>query len=122
NRRIDKLPVAPDSARIVGSIGLDDPVHPDFGSGGISIPFNVVTRHTRRSHMRFQYSDESDHVGQPIPRRLHIQGGRDRPALLLDRDACRLYELFALRRSGGGWSAGSGATWNLRSTHLRPAG
>jgi hypothetical protein len=122
NRRVDKLPVAADSARIVGSIGLDDPVHPDFGSGGIGIPFDVVTRHTKRSHVRFQYSDESDHVGYPIPRGVHIEGGGDRHALLLDRDACRLYELFALRRAGSGWSAGSGATWNLRSKHLRPAG
>jgi hypothetical protein len=122
NRRVDKLPVAADSARIVASIGVDDPVHPDFGSGGIGIPFDVVSRHTKRSHVRFQYADESDHVGYPIPRGVHIEGGGDRHALLLDRDACRLYELFALQRSGGRWKAGSGATWNLRSKQLRPAG
>jgi hypothetical protein len=82
----------------------------------------VVSRHTKRSHVRFQYADESDHVGYPIPRGVHIEGGGDRHALLLDRDACRLYELFALQRSGGRWKAGSGATWNLRSKQLRPAG
>ena len=32
------------------------------------------------------------------------------------------YELYALQRSGGRWTAGSGAIWNLRSTALRPAG
>ena len=42
---------------------------------------------------------------------------------MLDRDACRLYELFAARRGpGGGWSAGSGAVFDLRSNALRPAG
>jgi hypothetical protein len=33
-----------------------------------------------------------------------------------------LYELFALQRTSGGWHAGSGATWSLRSNAVRPAG
>ena len=76
--------------------------------------------------MRFGYADESDRVRYPIPRGVHIEGGRDadgdRHALLLDRGACRLYELFDLQGRPGAWSAGSGATWNLRSTKVRPAG
>ena len=35
---------------------------------------------------------------------------------------CKLYELYALRRAGSGWAAGSGAIWNLRSNALRPSG
>ena len=46
----------------------------------------------------------------------------DRHALIVDRDRCRLYELFALERTAAGWRAGSGAIWNLRSNRLRPAG
>jgi hypothetical protein len=42
--------------------------------------------------------------------------------LIVDRGACRLYELYALERSGTGWRAGSGAIWSLRSNRLRPAG
>ena len=42
--------------------------------------------------------------------------------LMVDKDACRLYELFAARKVGGAWHAGSGATWDLRSNALRPAG
>ena len=35
---------------------------------------------------------------------------------MLDRDACRLYELFAAERGAGGrWHAGSGAVFDLRS-------
>jgi hypothetical protein len=127
NQRVDKLPVAASSDAIVRSIGLDDAMHADFGSGRyegrrIGIPFDVVSRRTKRSRVRFDYADESDRVRYPIPRGVHIEGGSDRHALLVDRSACRLYELFALARSGGRWTAGSGATWNLRSTHLRPRG
>jgi hypothetical protein len=127
NQRVDRLPVAPDSDAIVRSIGLEEGLHADFGSGRwqgsrIGIPFDVVGRRTPRSRVRFTYAGESDRVRYPIPRHVHVEGGSDRHALLLDRSACRLYELFDLQRRSGRWTAGSGATWNLRSTHLRPAG
>ena len=41
---------------------------------------------------------------------------------MLDRDACRLYELFDARLEDGAWRAGSGAIWSLRSNALRPIG
>src|SRR5215210_6299958 len=134
NRRIDRLPVARDSAAIVASIGLDLGLHADFGSGTwqgrpIGIPFDVVSRRTPRSRVRFDYASESDRVRYPIPRGVHIEGGAgadgDRHALLVDRDACRLYELFALEKpdpAHPGWRAGSGATWSLRSNRVRPRG
>jgi hypothetical protein len=131
NQRVDKLPVSADSARLISSIGLDAPVHADFGSGKwdggpIGIPFDVVSRKTARSHVSFEYADESDRVRYPIPRHVHIEGGPratgDRHAILVDKSACRLYELYDLRHTGHGWAAGSGAVWSLRSNHLRPAG
>jgi hypothetical protein len=131
NRRVDTLPVAPDSAVVVRSIGLDEHVHADFGSGlwdggPIGIPFTVVGKSTPRSRVSFEYADESDRVRYPIPANVKIEGGPnadgDRHALLVDRDACRLYELFALRKEGGRWTAGSGAVFDLRSNKLRPAG
>jgi hypothetical protein len=127
NQRVDDLPVAADSDAIVRSIGLDDNVHADFGSGRwegrpIGIPYTVVSRRTKRHRVRFDYADESDRVRYPIPRGVRIEGGGDRHALLVDRSRCRLYELFALRREAGRWAAGSGAVWNLRKPRLRPAG
>jgi hypothetical protein len=127
NQRVDRLPVAPDSEAIVRSIGLDDHVHADFGSGlwegrPIGIPVTVVSSATPRSPVAFEYADESDRVRYPIPANVRIEGGSDRHAVLVDRDACKLYELFALRREGGRWVAGSGAVWSLRSNRLRPAG
>ena len=127
NERVDTLPVAANSAQLIASIGLDTGLHPDFGSGlydgeRIGIPFDVVSKATPRSHVTFDYSDESDHVAYPIPKNVHIEGGSDRHALLVDKSSCRLYELFDLTRTPSGWHAGSGATWNLRSNALRPAG
>jgi hypothetical protein len=127
NRPVANLPTLPNSDAIVRSIGLDDGLHADFGSGRyqgsrIGIPYDVVNRRTPRSKVRFDYADESDRVRYPIPRRVHVEGGGDRHALLWDKGACRLYELFDLEGRPGAWTAGSGATWNLRSTGLRPAG
>ena len=131
NRRVDRLPVAANSAEIISSIGTERGLHADFGSGlwegaPIGIPITVVGRGTPKSRVSFEYADESDRGPYPIPRGVPIEGGYrsdgDRHALIVDRDSCKLYELFALYPRGRGWRAGSGAIWNLRSNRLRPAG
>jgi hypothetical protein len=133
NRPVDKLPVASDSTAIISSIGIDTGVHADFGSGlydgsRIGIPY-VVVRGTKtpKSRLTFDYADESDKGPYPIPAGVPIEGAPahaddgDRHALIVDRDTCKLYELYALRRAGSRWAAGSGAVWSLRSNALRPA-
>src|SRR6266513_5890651 len=127
NQRVDRLPVANNSAAVIASIGAGTGLHADFGSGlwqgePIGSPFDVVSHKTPRSRVSFEYSDESDHVGYPIPKGVHIEGGSDHHALLVDKSACRLYELGGLARSGGRWHAWAGAVWSLRSNRLRPAG
>jgi hypothetical protein len=132
NQRVDRLPVAADSDAVVRSIGVEDHVHADFGSGlwdggPIGIPVTIVGRQTPRSRVSFEYASESDRAAYPIPRGVKIEGGPnadgDRHAILVDRDRCKLYELFAVYpRPGGGWRAGSGAIFDLRSNRLRPAG
>jgi hypothetical protein len=133
NQRVDKLPVAGDSAAVIRSIGVDKPVHPDFGSGlyngaPIGIPYTTVAGRQHKVRVKFDYADESDKGPYPIPPSVPIEGGRgssgDRHAIVVDRDRCRLYELFAAYPVNGGrtWRAGSGAIWSLRSNKLRPAG
>jgi hypothetical protein len=127
DQRVDSLPVAPASATLVRSIGLGRPVHADFGSGlwegrPIGIPITVVRRGQPRLRVRFEYAGESDRGPYPIPRDVRIEGGSDRHALIVERASCRLFELFALRREGARWVAGSGAIWSLRSNRLRPPG
>ena len=132
NQKVDTLPVAADSAQIIASIG-NGPVHADFGSGlwdgsRIGIPYVVVHgKTTPKSRVSFEYADESDKGPYPIPANVPIEGQPktgegDRHALIVDRDSCKLYELYALQRAGSRWTAGSGAIWNLRSNALRPAG
>jgi hypothetical protein len=123
NIRIDGRPVASNSATMISSIGLDRGLHRDFGSyAGYGIPYNIVTAATPRSTVTFDYDDESDHVGYPIPASPKVEGGSDGHILMVDKDVCQLYELFDARQSGGTWAAGSGATWDLRSNALRPEG
>ena len=133
NQRVDRLPVAKNSAALIASIGLNDPVHPDFGSGlyngePIGIPYTVVSSSTRKAPVAFQYASESDRGPYPLPRGVPIEGGYgstgDRHVIVVNRDTCTDYELFAAYPHDGGkrWTAGSGAIFNLRSNHLRPAG
>jgi hypothetical protein len=126
NQRVDKLPVASNSSVIIESIGADTGLHPDFGSGlwdgAPRIPITVARPGVPKSRVSFDYADESDPGPYPIPSNVKIEGGSDRHALILDSSTCRLYELYALQRSGGGWHAGSGAIWSLRSNRVRPAG
>ena len=133
NQRVDGLPVAKNSATLVNSIGAAARFHADFGSGTydggpIGIPYTVVRKTQRKVPVTFEYADESDRGPYPIPPNAPIEGGPDadgdRHVLVVDRDRCRLYELFDARPRDGGarWTAGSGAIFDLRSNRLRPAG
>lgn len=125
---VSDLPVHPRSDAWVRAIGLDAGLKADFGSGlwegqPIGIPVTLVDARTPRRPVRFDYASESDPGPYPIPRHPRIEGGSDRHLLAVDRDACRLHELYAVRRTAtGAWRAGSGAVWDLRSNALRPAG
>ena len=78
NQRVDELPVAKNSATLIRAIGLDRPLHADFGSGlydgePIGIPYNVVPAAQPTVHVTFEYADESDHVRYPIPQNVHTR-------------------------------------------------
>jgi hypothetical protein len=152
NQRVDRLPVAADSAQLIARIGLDDPVHPDFGTvydgAPNGIPYAIVSNRTRRVPVSFQYASESDGHDYPLPPDVPIEGGPksggDRHVIVVNKDTCTDYELYAAYPHGGGsclpaarhpaspdrvahesscyWTAGSGAIFNLRSDKLRPAG
>jgi hypothetical protein len=129
NKPVGSLPLKSNSRTIVRSIGARLPVHADFGSGlwdggPIGIPITVVDSSQATSSVDFDYADESDPGPYPIPGDVQIEGGThstgDRHTIIVDKDSCTLYELFALYPSP--WSAGSGAIWSLTSNALRPRG
>ena len=125
NAPVDRLPVDAMSAAYVGSAGPDRFLHPDFGTGG-AIPYVIVGGDQPKVPVTFDYADESDPGPYPVPKDAPIEGGPastgDRHVLVVDRDACKLYELYAARpQADGSWLAGSGAVFDLRSNALRPA-
>jgi hypothetical protein len=122
NKDISALPVDPNSANILATIGLDTGLHPDFGSV-FGIPYVVVPGTQPRFPVSFQYSDESDPGPYPIPPNPPIEAGGDAHILMVDRDQWKLYELFAASlQANGTWFAGSGAIFDLTTGALRPAG
>ena len=131
NMRVDGAPLDEYSSAYVESIGPDQGLHADFGSGlweggPIGIPVTVVDSGTAKVPVSFDYADESDPGPYPLPAAPLIEGGSDstgdRHILLLDSDACVLYELYYAWPPAGeqGWTAGSGAIFDLNSNVLRP--
>lgn len=120
NTPVTGLPVHPSSRSWLDAIG-DADLHPDFGGPAYGIPITVTAKKAR-TRVRFDYSDESDHVRYPLRAGTRIEQGSDRHTVVIDRKRCRLYETWNTRRTPAGWRAGSGAVWNLRSNALRPAG
>jgi hypothetical protein len=125
NMRVDSLPVASNSATMVASIGSGSYLHPDFSSisgGNYGIPYNVVGAAVTGKKVKFQYAGQSDPGPYPIPKGAKIETGSDRHLLIVQKNTCKLYELFAARKTSTGWKAGSGAIWDMSSNALRPAG
>jgi hypothetical protein len=97
-------------------------LHPDFGPPDFGIPFDVVTSEHDDVSIDFLYANESDPGPYPVGPDIHIEGGSDRHAIIVDADTCTLHELFAARWNDGAPTAGSGAIFRLGSNALRPAG
>ena len=124
NRDVSRDPVDPRSdAYIAAMNGGSRFLHPDFGSDPeYGIPWTTVPGSQPRVPMAFLYDDESDPGPYPFPPDAPVEAGGDRHVLVLDRDACRLYETFDSQYVGPGWRCGSGAVFDLRSNSLRPDG
>lgn len=130
NQDISTLPVHPNSANYLDSMGLNTGLHPDFGTvwegAPIGIPYVVVGGDQPKVQVSFDYANQSDPGPYPIPPNPPIEGGADsdgdRHIIVIDRDNQLLYELFYAYPSDGGWTAGSGAIFDLNSNALRPAG
>jgi hypothetical protein len=94
------------------------------------MPYGIPVTVTDGSHpkvsVRFTYASESDRLLYPLGSDTRIEGGAastgDRHAIELDRSTCRIYETWNTRLTSTGWTAGSGASWYMKSNTLRPAG
>jgi hypothetical protein len=125
---VTKLKVHKRSKQWIRSMGgRDQLLHPDFGPSDnpehpFGIPYNVVPANHADHDVRFRFGDESDPGPYPVGADTHVEHGSDRHALMIDRDACVLYEIFDFDWNDGTPRGGSGAVWNLNRNKLRPAG
>ena len=132
NTPVDTLPVDSGSDTYIATIGADTGIHADFGSGlwegaPIGIPYITVTQSQAHIDINYTaYGDESDPGPFPIPLDAPIEGGTDsdgdRHVIVIDTDACILYELYRAFPQANSWNADSGAKYDLTSNALRPDG
>ncbi|MEO5927581.1 MAG: hypothetical protein ABIO72_02660 [Patescibacteria group bacterium] len=126
NQRVDSLSVRSDSATFISSIGMNSHLHPDFGEDPTyGIPFTVVPQGQARVPITWTaYGEESDPGPYPIPANAPHEQANDSHVLVIEQGDCKLYELYAAHKntSDNGWSADSGAIWDLKTGALRPAG
>ncbi len=126
NRDVSADPVDPNSATYIAAVNEQGSlfVHPDFGSPpAYGIPYVVVPMTQANVPMTFvDYADESDPGPYPVPSNAPIEAGGDRHVLVLQSGSCRLFELYGAVKDavGPGWSASSGAKFDLGSNALRP--
>ena len=136
NADISGLAVDPNSAAIIASIGSYG-IHADFGSGlyngaPIGIPFALVCGDQAKVPITFRansydgnYGDQSDAGPYPIPDNAPVEGNGtgDSHVLVCDVVNDKLYELYnASKNTGAGWSASSGAVFDLSKDYYRPDG
>ena len=123
---VSALPVHANSANYIASIGSTTKLHADFGGdGAYGIPYITVPGTQPLVPVAFNaYGDESDPGPYPIPLDAPIEGDGvgDAHVLAVDRDNCKLYELYAASAGPSGWTAASGAVFDLTSNALRPEG
>ncbi len=127
NRDVSTLPVDTNSTNYLAAIaglGGNQKLHADFGGdGAYGIPYITVPGTQSKLPVDFtDYGDESDPGPYPIPLNAPVEGGSDAHVLAVDRDHCKLYELFAASAGSSSWSAASGAVFDLTSNALRPEG
>jgi hypothetical protein len=121
NTNISKLPVHPRSSSWLRSMKASSSLlHPDFGRRPYGMPFKVVGNAHPKVRITFQYRSESDPGPYPFGPDIPLELGSDRHALMINKDTCTLYELFAADWNAGRPRAGSGAVFRLGSNRLRP--
>ncbi|HEV8597229.1 MAG TPA: hypothetical protein VGR23_05865 [Candidatus Dormibacteraeota bacterium] len=134
NTDISSLSVHSQSATWKSNMALNTNLHPDLGTVAqqYGMPVNVAPPPTTGLTPTFSYDSESDHPaeGYPIDQSTLIEGGpsapswSDRHALVVNKNNCKLYELYNLQSFTNGQTpqAGSGAVWDLGSNAMRPLG
>ncbi len=131
NEDISKLPVLPDSDKMIAGIGKDKKLAYNLDMGFIIVPPDQPKIELKAT----EYPDESDKGPYPLPDGAPIEGwplegGKlediqrkgdgDRHVIVVDPVNRKLYEFYQGYRTDGGWQAACEATFDLSSNALRP--
>lgn len=130
---ITKLPVLPNSARIVANIGADKHLAFNLDMAFVivppdqaKVPVKLLDYPAESEPGPYPVPDNATIEGWPIddPVLAHIQrvGDGDRHLLIVDPWNSRLYEFWQTRRTDAGWQASNAAVFDLASNQMRPAG
>jgi hypothetical protein len=122
NKDISKAPVDPKSDAYITNMGAGTGLHADFDAVGDGIPFIFVSGDQKKVPVEFDNAEESDAGPYPLPDDAPIENGGDAHCIAVDFDNGKLYELYVADHGGSGWSASSGAIFDLNSNSERPAG
>lgn len=128
NQDVSRLSVHANSQNYIASmLAKKKMVHPDFWAnrdgGPFGIPYVVVdSTQSTVSVKAVRYPEESDQGNFPIPLDAPIEKWWDKHVIVIDKDMCKLYELYAAERKGQWREAGSSALFDLKSNGLRPDG
>lgn len=140
NTDISSAPLDPNNTAITTAAGFAGlHLHHDWSSvagGNYGIPYTIVDSGATplASIDVIDYASESDVAKAPFPLTAPIEGSPadcdgwpdtyvgDSHVLVLDRNACMLYETFNTHRCSGQWSSSSETIWDLQSYDQRPWG
>jgi hypothetical protein len=134
NEDISRLPVHPQSAKMIAGIGADKKL-----AYNLDMSFILVPPNQKKVPVKLvSYPNESDKGPYPIPDNAPIENwpldGRkledaqkanergDRHVLVVDPVNRLLYEFYQGRKTTDGWQAACEATFDLMTNQLRPDG
>jgi hypothetical protein len=142
NQDISKLPVHPDSAKMIASIGADKPLGYNLDMGFVivppdqeKIPVKILEYPAESDPGPFPLPDNAPIENWPLHRNEdtkalpkpgqtleHLQrhGTGDRHVILVDPVNGLLHEFWQARKTDAGWEASNAATFNLKTGALRP--
>jgi hypothetical protein len=134
NEDISKLPVHPNSAKLIASIGADKRLANNFDMSFIlvppdqkNVPVKLVPPASESDPGPYPVPDGAPIENWPLDGRTlaDAQGGReeaDRHVLVVDPVQRMLYEFWQGRRTAAGWQASCAAIFDLKTNALRPDG
>ncbi len=132
NRDVSNDPVHPLSNAYIRSLsqGPNKSLRAGFGLWPeFGIPYNIVSGSQPMVPITFaEWGVHSDPGPYPIPPDAAVEGNKtvwaDKHVIVVDKNNCKLYEMYNAEKDDedSGWTASSGAVFDLRSNDQRPDG